>query len=70
MKEDQWIRARRMEVRLLIAEAIYVFGMLLSLIFCFPLFVIEFKLAVVFTIFVMVKELFEIKFKFKRSTAN
>lgn len=63
MKEDKWIRARKLEERMLIVEAIYVFSMLLSLIFCFPLFVIEFKLAIVFTILVMVGELFEIKFK-------
>lgn len=70
MKENKWIRARRMEERMLIIEAIYVFSMFLSLVFCFPLFVIEFKIAIVFTLLVMVEELFEIKFKAKKATTK
>lgn len=70
MKEDKWLRARKMEVRMLIIEAIYVFSMFLSLVFCFPLFVIEFKIAVVFTFLVMIGELFEIKFKAKKASTK
>lgn len=67
MAENKWLRARRMEVRMLIIEAIYVFSMFLSLVFCFPLFVIEFKIAIAFTFLVMIGELFEIKFKTKKA---
>lgn len=67
MVENKWLHARKMEVRMLIIEAIYVFSMFLSLVFYFPLFVIEFKIAIAFTFLVMIGELFEIKFKNEES---
>lgn len=44
MVENKWLHARKMEVRMLIIEAIYVFSMFLSLVFYFPLLSLNLKL--------------------------
>lgn len=54
----KWLRRRKLDVVFLYLEAIYTTVLAYSLVLNYPLFVLEFKIGVVFTIVLMLIELF------------
>ena len=54
----KWLRRRKLDVFFLYLEGIYTIVLAYSLVLDYPLFVLEFKAGVIFTIILMIIELF------------
>ncbi|WP_195923524.1 peptidase [Lactobacillus crispatus] len=59
----QWLRKRKLDVFFLYLEGIYVTVLAFSLVLDYPLFVLEFKIGIIFTLFLMLSDAIRNKFK-------